>query len=111
LFAEKIDVVFYDCTTLYFESFTVEELRDHGLRKENRHSEVQVLLTMMVTSHGIPLGYRLYNEATWVKDTYEQIKRLVKVDRVVFVADSGLLMKENLTLIEQSESSISWRYV
>jgi len=34
LFAEKIDVVFYDCTTLYFESFTEEELRDHGLSKE-----------------------------------------------------------------------------
>jgi len=30
LFAQKIDVVFYDCTTLYFESFTEDELRDNG---------------------------------------------------------------------------------
>jgi len=106
LFAEKIDVVFYDCTTLYFESFTEDELRDNGISKNNKHSEVQVLLAMMVTKHGIPLGYRLYNGATWeghtLKDAIEQIKRMAEVDRVVFVADSGLLSKENLALIEQN---------
>ncbi|NTW88943.1 MAG: IS1634 family transposase, partial [Desulfobulbaceae bacterium] len=107
LFAEKIDVVFYDCTTLYFESFTQDELRDNGLSKENKHSEVQVLLAMMVSKHGIPLGYRLYNGSTWeghtLKDAISQIKSMAEVDRVVFVADSGLLSKENLALIEQSE--------
>lgn len=106
LFAEKIDVVFYDCTTLYFESFTADELRNNGLSKNNKHSEVQVLLAMMVSKHGLPLGYRLYNGATWeghtLKDAIEQIKSIVSVDRVVFVADSGLLSKENLALIEQN---------
>jgi len=107
LFGEKIDVVFYDCTTLYFESFTEDELRDKGLSKENKHSEVQVLLAMMVSKHGFPLGYRLYNGATWeghtLKDAIKQINGMAEVDRVVFVADSGLLSKENLALIEQSE--------
>ena len=65
LFAEKIDVVFYDCTTLYFESFTEDELREKGLSKEHKFNETQVLLAMMVTRQGLPLGYRLYNGATW----------------------------------------------
>ena len=61
LFAQKIDVIFYDCTTLYFESFIEDELREKGLSKEHRFSESQVLLAMMVTRDGLPLGYRLYN--------------------------------------------------
>ena len=107
LFAQKIDVIFYDCTTLYFESFVEDELREKGLSKEHRFSESQVLLAMMVTKEGLPLGYRLYNGATWeghtLKDAIEHVKRMAEVDRLVFVADSGLLSKDNLAVIENSE--------
>jgi transposase len=107
LFAQKIDVIFYDCTTLYFESFTEDELREKGLSKEHKFSESQVLLAMMVTREGLPLGYRLYNGATWeghtLKDAIAHIKSMAEVDRVVFVADSGLLSKDNLDLIEESK--------
>jgi len=108
LFAQKIDVIFYDCTTLYFESFVEDELREKGLSKEHKFSESQVLLAMMVTREGLPLGYRLYNGATWeghtLKDAIAHIKRMAEVDRVVFVADSGLLSKDNLAVIEKSEN-------
>jgi len=107
LFAQKIDVIFYDCTTLYFESFIEDELREKGLSKEHKFSESQVLLAMMVSKEGLPLGYRLYNGATWeghtLKDAIEQVKRMAEVDRLVFVADSGLLSKDNLAVIENSE--------
>ncbi len=108
LFAQKIDVIFYDCTTLYFESFVEDDLREKGLSKEHKFNETQVLLAMMVTREGLPLGYRLYNGATWeghtLKDAIAHIKRMAEVDRVVFVADSGLLSKDNLALIEKSEN-------
>ncbi len=107
LFAEKIDVVFYDCTTLYFESFTEDELRQKGLSKEHRFTESQVLLAMMVTRQGLPLGYRLYNGATWeghtLKDAIAHLESMAQVERVVFVADSGLLSKDNLALLEESK--------
>ena len=107
LFAEKIDVVFYDCTTLYFESFNEDELREKGLSKEHKFSESQVLLAMMVTRQGLPLGYRLYNGATWeghtLKDAIAHLECMAEVDRVVFVADSGLLSKDNLELLEKSK--------
>ncbi len=35
LFKEKIDVLFYDATTLYFESFTEDELKSKGFSKES----------------------------------------------------------------------------
>ena len=36
LLAEEIKVMFYDCTTLYFESFTEDELRRFGYSKDHK---------------------------------------------------------------------------
>ena len=107
LFGQKIDVVFYDCTTLYFESVEEDELREKGYSKDMKFNQSQVLLALMVTKEGLPLGYRLYNgskfEGDTLKDALAQLKTMSEVDRVVFVADSGLLSAANLACIEQSE--------
>ena len=60
LFGQKINLVFYDCTTLYFESFEEDELRSKGFSKENRFNQTQVVLALAVTTQGIPLGYELF---------------------------------------------------
>ena len=36
LFQEKLDIVFFDVSTLYFESFIQDELRDFGYSKDNK---------------------------------------------------------------------------
>lgn len=46
----------HDCTTLYFESFNKDELRQKGYSKGLYFSQSQVLLAMMVTKEGMPLG-------------------------------------------------------
>ncbi len=50
LFKEKIDVTFFDVTTLYFESFIPDELRKCGYSKDNKIRETQVVLALMTTS-------------------------------------------------------------
>ena len=107
LFAEKIDVVFYDCTTLYFETVAEDELHDKGYSKDMKFNQSQVLLALMVTKDGLPLGYRLYNGATFegdtLKDAVAHLQSRTEVDKIIFVADSGLLSKANLDWIEASE--------
>lgn len=107
LFGEKIDIVFYDCTTLYFDTVEEDELRAKGYSKDLKFNQSQVLLAMMVTKEGLPLGYRLYNGATFEGDTLKHalahLQSMVEVDRIVFVADSGLLSKSNLELLEGSQ--------
>jgi transposase len=106
LFAEKINVVFYDCTTLYFESLTEDELRENGYSKDLKFSQSQVLLAMMVTKEGMPLGYRLYDgsmfEGHTLRDAIGHLESLADIERVIFVADSGLLSKGNLEMLEKS---------
>ena len=105
LFAEEIKVMFYDCTTLYFESFTEDELRRFGYSKDHKFNQGQVLLALMVTKEGLPVGYDVFPgnmyEGSTFKQAIEKIKVRYKVKRAVIVADSGLLSKENIDLLEK----------
>lgn len=101
----EVNVMFYDCTTLYFESFTEDELRKFGYSKDHKFNQGQVLLALMVTSEGLPIGYELFpgniNEGKTFKNAIDKIKKRYRLSKAVIVADSGLLSKENLELLEK----------
>ena len=104
LFGERIDVIFYDCTTLYFEAFEEDELREKGFSKDKKFNEVQVLLALMVTRDGLPVGYNLYEGGMYEGHTLipalEELKEKYEIDKVVFVADAGMFNKVNLEKME-----------
>jgi transposase len=106
LFGGKIDVIFFDATTLYFESFTEDELKQNGFSKDHKFGQSQVLLTLMVTKQGIPIGYEAFPGSTYEGHTLipvlESIKKRYKIDKIVFVADSGLLNEINLQALENA---------
>ena len=101
---EKINVVFYDCTTLYFESFSEDELKQNGYSKDMKFNQPQVLLGLITTSEGLPIGYSLYAgsqyEGSTLTDAVEKLKEKYEVGKVVVVADSGLLSQENQDKLE-----------
>lgn len=105
LFPEKLDVLFYDATSLYFESFTQDELRSKGFSKDHKFQEVQILLSIFVTQSGIPVGYEVFPGSTYEGHTLltalSKLKQRFSIDKVVFVADSGMLQKANLDLLEE----------
>ena len=57
---DKINVLFYDCTTLYFESFTPDDLKKNGYSKDGKFNQPQVLLALLVTESGLPVGYEVF---------------------------------------------------
>ena len=104
LYMDKIDVVFYDCTTLYFEAFDEDELREKGMSKDHKFNEVQVLLALMVTKEGLPIGYNLYEGSKYEGHTLipalKELQEKYEIDKVVFVADAGMFSKDNLKEME-----------
>lgn len=103
LLGQKVDVMFFDCTTLYFESFEEDSLRQKGVSKDHKTAETQVLLALLVTREGLPIAYRLYPGSQWEGHTLshalDDLRQLCEVDRVVLVADSALFSKDNLALM------------
>jgi len=106
LFKEKLDVLFYDCTTLYFESFTEDELKENGFSKDNKFNQPQVLLSIIVSKHGLPVGYDLFPGSTYeghtLQNAIDSLKKRFSIDKIVFVADAGMLNKDNLTMLENN---------
>ena len=102
LFPEPIDLVLFDCTTLFFESTCADTLRAYGYSKDGKHSEVQVLLALAVTRGGLPLGYEVFPGNNWEGDSFIPTLRTMHPEtaRAVIVADAGMFSKDNLAALE-----------
>jgi transposase len=99
-----IGLVFYDVTTLYFESDYSDDLRERGFSKDGKHAQPQVVLGLLVSRDGYPLSYSLFNGAQYEGLTMipiiEDFVRRFNLDDFVIIADSGLMNKTNITLLE-----------
>jgi hypothetical protein len=100
-----VGIVFYDVTTLYFESDYSDELRERGFSKDGRHAQPQVVLGLLVSRDGYPLSYSLFNGSQYEGRTMipvvEDFVTRFNLDDFVVVADSGLMNKTNIALLEQ----------
>jgi transposase len=104
LFKEKIDVIYFDATTLYFESFSEDEFKKNGYSKDGKFNQPQVVLALMVTKEGLPVGYKAFSGDTFDGHTLipvlKEIKEHYDLDKVVYVADAGMFNRDNLKEFE-----------
>lgn len=100
----KVDVIFVDSTTLYFESFTEDDFKQNGYSKDLKFNQPQILLALMVTKQGLPIGYKAFSGSTYEGHTLtillKSIREQYDIDKVIFVGDSGLFNGENLEALE-----------
>ena len=106
LLSGPLTVLFFDCTTLYFESFTADALKQNGYSKDNKFNQPQVLLALLVSDAGLPVGYEVFPGATFEGHTLIPVMREMKaryaLERMVCVADRGLLSRDNLKALEEA---------
>ena len=107
LFGGRLGLVFYDVTTLYFESAAEDELRSPGFSKDGKTAETQVVLGLLVSEGGYPLSYSVFNGKQYegytmipMIDDFRQ--RYGLGDDFVVVADSGLMNGRNIALLRQA---------
>jgi transposase len=101
----KIGIVFYDVTTLYFETDNDDELRKRGYSKDGKHAQPQIVLGLLVSAGGYPLAYSIeegnkYEGHTMLPVVEDFIKQF-DLKEFVIVADSGLMNSENIALLEE----------
>ena len=114
LFRDKIDVVYFDATTLYFESFKEDEFKKNGYSKDNKFNQPQIVLALLVTKSGLPIGYKAFSGDTFDGHTILPVLREVRehydIDKVVFVADSGMFSKDNLAEFDKIHNPFLFKY-
>src|SRR6266498_4287552 len=103
---KKIQIVFYDVTTLYFEIKEEDNLRKTGFSKEGKHQNPQIVLGLLVSTDGYPLAYEIYKGNKFEGDTMLPVinlfKRKYKLKKLVIVADAGLLSNKNIGALQKN---------
>lgn len=101
----KIEVVFYDMTTLYFESGDEDDLRKTGFSKDGKHQCPQIFLGLLVGQGGNPIGYELFEGNIFEGNTFipvlQRMEKRFNLGKPVVIADSGLLSNKNISVLEE----------
>lgn len=96
----SIVVVFYDMTTLYFESEDEDDLRKIGFSKDGKFQNPQIMLGLLVGENGYPLGYDIFEGNTFEGHTLlpviEKMCQKYGFSKPIVVADAALLSKDNI---------------
>lgn len=99
-YAFNYDLLFYDVTTLYFETFQEDELRQNGFSKDNKSQQPQILIGLMVSKEGFPVGYEVFSGSTFEGHTIlAVVKEFIKkhaVKEFTVVADAAMISAENV---------------
>jgi transposase len=96
----RIAVVFYDMTTLYFESEDEDDLRKIGFSKDGKFQQPQIMLGLLVGEGGLPIGYDIFKGNTFeghtLLPTLKNLQQTYGFSQPIVVADAALLSNDNL---------------
>lgn len=100
-----ISVVFYDVTTIYFQSDKEDDIRKRGFSKEGKHQNPQIVLGLLVSIDGYPLAFEVFEgnkfEGHTMLPVLDTFKKKYNIKKLVIVADSGLLSNQNISELIQ----------
>ena len=98
---DDLHLVFYDVSTLYFDSQLKSELKDFGFSKDHRPADTQVVIGLVVNKQGFPLYFDIFPGNSFEGHTFIPIvlklKELLNEPDLVVVADAGMLSRVNLS--------------
>ncbi len=115
LFAAKFDVLLYDLTSTYFESPPPDDETDkrrHGYSRDKRSDCVQVMIALIVTPEGFPLGYEVLPgntaDCTTLRDMLRKIEAQYGKANRVWVMDRGIPTEEVLAEMRAADPPVSY---
>jgi transposase len=93
-------LLFYDVTTLYFETFEGDELRKTGFSKDSKSQQPQILVGLMVSKEGFPLAFDIFPGNTFEGHTIlPVVKAFIEKNNVkqfTVVADAAMISTSNI---------------
>ena len=113
LFNARFDVLLYDLTSTYFESdppFPEGDKRQFGYSRDKRSDCVQVVIALIVTPEGFPLGYEVMagntSDKTTLQDFLAQIEKQYGKAQRIWVMDRGIPTEDILQQMRQSDPPV-----
>lgn len=101
----KLDIVFYDLTSTYFEGAGPDNAK-YGYSRDHRKDRRQVVLGLVLCD-GFPITHRIWpgntTDRETLKEAVKDLKQRFKINKTIFVADRGLIIEANIEDLEGNE--------
>ena len=108
----RLDVVFFDTTSLYFEGEGGQTLGEYGNSKDNRPDRKQVVVGVVLEESGRPLCCELWpGNTTDVKTllpVVDRLKRRFHIGRVCVVADRGTISRRVIDELQDAHEATTF---
>ena len=99
LFSLRVDMVFYDLTSTYFEGRGPPEIGANGHSRDGKPRNPQVLVGLVMVD-GWPIAHHVFEgnrrDAKTVPDVLRDLEQRFGLKRIVFVGDRGMVTSQNL---------------
>jgi hypothetical protein len=100
----RLDLVFMDTTSLYFEGAGGQTLGRHGYSKDHRPDLRQMILAVLIDGDGRPVCSEMWPGNTADVSTFipviDRLRRRFDIARVCVVADRGMISAETMAELE-----------
>ncbi|MGY5139252.1 IS1634 family transposase [Mycoplasmopsis gallinarum] len=100
----NIEIIWYDSTTTYFETFNREGYKKPGYSKDGKFKEDQIVIGMATDSNGIPVHYKVFPGNTADANTFIQfvleMQKIYQIKNITIVADKGMSVNKNIRFLE-----------
>lgn len=102
-------LVFYDVTTLYFETFQSDEFRKTGFSKDNKPQQPQIVIGLIVDDQGFPVAYEIFEGSKFEGHTFipviSSFKEKHNINRLTVVADAAMISLDNVKALSENNLS------
>jgi len=100
----RLDLVFMDTTSLYFEGAGGQTLGRHGFSKDHRPDLRQMILAVVIDGDGHPVCSEMWPgntaDVTTLIPVIDRLRSRFAITRVCIVADRGMISAETLAELE-----------
>lgn len=107
LFKEPFDILLYDLTSTYFEGLAEgNPAAKRGYSRDHRPDCVQIVIGLVVTKSGLPLGYEVFHgnraEPTTLDEMMAKMEALYGKASRIWVFDRGVASERNLEALRRA---------
>jgi transposase len=100
----RLDLVFMDTTSLYFEGRGGHTLGRHGYSKDHRPDLKQMILAVLIDGEGRPVCSEMWPgntaDVAVLLPVIDRLRRRFSIGRVCIVADRGMISAETIAGLE-----------
>jgi hypothetical protein len=100
----RLDLVFMDTTSLYFEGAGGQTLGQHGYSKDHRPDLRQMILAVLIDGDGRPVCSEMWPgntaDVTTLIPVIDRLRRRFDIARVCVVTDRGMMSAEAMAELE-----------